>query len=385
MSLERRIAFWLAVLVAVALLLFLLKPILLPFIMGMALAYVLDPLADRIERLGASRLVATLSILLLFTLIVVVILVALAPVLWHQVLQFIARLPDLFEGLLALARDVGADRLERWISFVSPEAAGGNLNETLSNIAGQAASWSAGLFSMLVSRGLAFVNLLALLFVTPVVAFYLLYDWDRLVARLDRWTPRDHVGTVRQLAREVDEALAGFVRGQGLVCLILGAIYAGGLGLVGLNFALLIGVGAGLISFVPYVGTISGFVVAVAVALVQFWPDWLPILEVIAVFGIGQFVEGNFLQPRLVGRSVGVHPVWVMFALFAFGYLFGFVGMLLAVPLAAAINVLARFAVLKYLDSPLYHGRSGLQHRTIESDEAAATRTGPAASRGDGA
>lgn len=357
MTLERRVAFWLGALVVFVLFVFLLKPILLPFIVGMALAYMLDPLADRIERMGASRLVATLTILVLFTLIVVLALVALLPVLSHQVTLFIERMPDLLARLEVLGRELGAEWLDRgWLGSLMPDQTGDSMTSTLGNLAAQAASWLAGVLGTVVSGGLAIVNLVALLVVTPVVAFYLLYDWDRMVAHLDAWVPRDHVGTVRDLARQIDDALAGFVRGQGLVCLILGAIYAVGLSIVGLNFALLIGVGAGIISFVPYVGTITGFVVGVAVALVQFWPDWLPILAVVAVFSVGQFVEGNFLQPKLVGDRVGVHPVWLMFALFAFGYLFGFVGMLLAVPLSAAIGVLARFAVSQYLKSPLYRG-----------------------------
>ncbi|ESR23511.1 AI-2E family transporter [Lutibaculum baratangense] len=366
MRLERKVAFWLGALAVFVLLLYILKPILLPFIAGMALAYVLDPIADRIERLGANRLVATLTILLLFTLIVALVLVALVPTLAHQVAVFIERLPSLLERLEALWDEFVTHWLEvdwigrEWLGeLLPPEAETATFSDTISNFAGQAASWAGSLVGTVVTGGFALVNAIALLVVTPVVAFYLLYDWDRMVASIDNWVPRDHVGTVRRLAREIDAALAGFVRGQGLVCLILGAIYATGLSIIGLNFALLIGVGAGLISFVPYVGTITGFVVGVAVALVQFWPSWGPIIAVIGVFVIGQFIEGNFLQPKLVGGSVGVHPVWLMFALFAFAYLFGFVGMLLAVPLSAALGVLTRFALSRYLDSSLYRGGAG--------------------------
>jgi predicted PurR-regulated permease PerM len=187
----------------------------------------------------------------------------------------------------------------------------------------------------------------------------MLLDWDRMVACIDSWLPRSYLETIRGLAREIDRAIAGFVRGQGTLCLILGIFYALGLSLVGLNYALLIGLGAGLISFVPYVGSTLGLVVAVGVAFFQFWPEWGWILAVLGVFGVGQFIEGNILQPKLVGSSVGLHPVWLMFALFAFGYLFGFVGMLMAVPLAAAIGVLARFALRQYLASPLYDQAGG--------------------------
>ena len=162
--------------------------------------------------------------------------------------------------------------------------------------------------------------------------------------------------TVRSLARQIDRSIAGFIRGQSAVCLLLGTFYAVGLSMVGLNFGLLIGLVAGLISFIPFVGSLTGLVLSVGVAVAQFWPEFTPIALVVGIFFVGQFVEGNFLQPKLVGDSVGLHPVWIMFALFAFGYLFGFVGMLLAVPLAAALGVLARFAMRQYLTSSLYTG-----------------------------
>ena len=185
---------------------------------------------------------------------------------------------------------------------------------------------------------------------TPVVAFYMLLDWDRMVAKVDSWVPRDYVDTVRQIATDINASTAGFVRGQGTLCLVLGCMYAIGLTLTGLNFGILIGFFAGLISFIPYVGSLVGLVLAVGVAFVQFWPDWLMVVAVAVVFFIGQFIEGNILQPRLVGKSVGLHPVWLMFALFAFGALFGFVGLLIAVPASAAIAVLVRFAISRYLE-----------------------------------
>jgi predicted PurR-regulated permease PerM len=184
----------------------------------------------------------------------------------------------------------------------------------------------------------------------------MLLDWDRMVATVDGWVPRDHVETERAIAREIDRSIAGFVRGQGTLCLILGIYYALGLTVVGLNFGLLIGLLAGLISFIPYVGSLTGLVLAIGVAFVQFWPDWMWVAAVVGVFFVGQFIEGNILQPKLVGSSVGVHPVWLMFALLAFGALFGFVGLLVAVPCAAAIAVIMRFAIARYKASPLYQG-----------------------------
>jgi predicted PurR-regulated permease PerM len=185
----------------------------------------------------------------------------------------------------------------------------------------------------------------------------MLLDWDRMIERLDGYMPRDHVDTIRMLVREMDRGVANFVRGQVSVSTLLGLFYAIGLSLAGLNFGLLIGLFAGLISFIPYVGSIGGGLLAVGVAVVQFWPDWTMVAVVAAIFAVGQFIEGNILQPKLVGGSVGLHPVWLMFALFAFGTLFGFLGMLIAVPAATAVAVLIRFALGKYLDSPLYRGR----------------------------
>jgi predicted PurR-regulated permease PerM len=213
---------------------------------------------------------------------------------------------------------------------------------------------------------MALINLAALFVITPVVAFYLLLDWDRIVRKVDGWVPRDHLADVRAIARDMDLAIAGFVRGQGTVCIILGLYYGIGLSLVGLNFGLLIGLFAGLISFIPYVGSMIGLILSIGVAVVQFWPDYPWIIAVAAVFFSGQFFEGNILQPKLVGSSVGLHPVWLMFALFAFASLFGFLGMLIAVPAAAAIGVLVRYALKRYLESDLFAAREPPGPKAVE-------------------
>src|SRR5918997_759846 len=256
-------------------------------------------------------------------------------------------------GLLqALLAQQGAPLIER---LGGPEVLA-DIEKSLGNIVAQGAAWVGAFLRSLWSGGQAILGIFSLLVVTPVVAFYLLVDWDRMVRTVDGWLPPRHRDTIRRLAREIDDAMAGFVRGQSLVCLILGTFYAVALMLIGLNFGALIGIISGFLTFIPYVGSLTGFVLSVGVALVQFWPDWTMILATVAIFVFGQFVEGNFLSPKLVGASVGLHPVWLMFALLAFGSLFGFVGLLLAVPLAAAAGVLARFALQRYLDSALYHG-----------------------------
>ena len=215
--------------------------------------------------------------------------------------------------------------------FTQPQPEMGGTGRRLCR-ASSRAGWQP-LIASIWSGGLALVNLVSLLLVTPVVAFYLLNDWDHMVARVDSWLPRAHAETIRKLAREIDEAMAGFIRGQGTVCLLLGAFYAISLSLAGLSFGMLIGLVTGMLSFIPFVGAIIGGVAAIGMAVVQFWPDWVQIAIIAGIFVLGQFIEGNFLSPKLVGDSVGLHPVWLMFALFAFGYLFGFVGLLMAVPL----------------------------------------------------
>ena len=223
--------------------------------------------------------------------------------------------------------------------------AGFSADKSFSDLVTQGVGWITTFLKSLWSGGRALVSLFSLIVVTPVVAFYLIYDWHRMIRTVDSWIPVHQRETVRQLAREIDAAIAGFVRGQTAVCLILGSFYAVALTLSGLNFGLLIGLISGLITFIPYVGSMTGLILALGVAVAQFWPEYSSILMVLGIFLVGQFLEGNVLAPKLVGESVGLHPVWLIFALLAFGYLFGFVGLLVAVPLAATIGVLVRFAL----------------------------------------
>lgn len=348
---RRQVFFWLAGAVALALFLYLFSDILLPFVAGMVLAYFLDPVADRLQRLGLSRVMATVVILFAFIIVLVLAFVILIPVLASQMADFAGKLPEYLTRLQALITSFDPQWLKEKFG-VDPASLRDGLNSLLTSGFGLLTT----VFQSIWSSGMALVSVVSLFVVTPVVAFYMLLDWDRMVATVDGWVPRDHVRTVRRIAADINTATAGFVRGQGTLCLILGAMYAFGLTLTGLNFAILIGLFAGLISFIPYVGSLTGLVLAVGVAFVQFWPEWQMIVAVAVVFFIGQFIEGNILSPKLVGKSVGLHPVWLMFALFAFGALFGFVGLLIAVPAAAAVAVLVRFAIARYLESPLYKG-----------------------------
>jgi predicted PurR-regulated permease PerM len=351
--LRRQIRFWLIGAALLAGFVYLFADILLPFVAGMVLAYFLDPVADRLQRLGFSRIMATVVILIAFVVVLVLGLVVLIPVLASQMSDFLSKTPGYLTELQALITNYDPVWLKQTFGV---DASG--LRDGLNSLLTSGMGLITTVFQSIWSSGVALFSIASLFVVTPVVAFYMLLDWDRMVATVDGWVPRDYVETVRKIATDINSATAGFVRGQGTLCLVLGVMYASGLTLTGLNFGILIGLFAGLISFIPYVGSMVGLVLAIGVAFVQFWPDWTMVAAVAAVFFTGQLIEGNILQPRLVGKSVGLHPVWLMFALFAFGALFGFVGLLIAVPAAAAVAVLVRFALARYLASPLYRGHN---------------------------
>jgi len=349
-SLQRQLIFWVATLVVFVLLLWLLSEILLLFIAGLGIAYLLAPLTDRIERLGVNRLVAVLLLVTVMVLAFVLLILLVAPILGGQLSSFIDNIPGYVARLQSLLSDPSRPWLQKLLG------SGFNGDKGIGDLVSQGVGWISTFLKSLWSGGRALVSLFSLIVVTPVVAFYLIYDWHRMIDTVDAWVPVPQRATVRQLAREIDSAIAGFVRGQTAVCLILGFFYALALTVSGLNFGLLIGLISGLITFIPYVGSMTGLVLSLGVAVAQFWPDYYSILTVLGIFLVGQFLEGNVLSPKLVGESAGLHPVWVIFALLAFGYLFGFVGLLVAVPLAATIGVLARFALKRYLESSIYTG-----------------------------
>jgi predicted PurR-regulated permease PerM len=351
MQFQRNIMFWLAALVVIVFLLWLLRPILLPFVLGMVIAYLLDPLASKLIARGMSRLVAALLILSGFLLIFVLLVLFIAPILSRQFAAFIAHGPEYALRIQHLVDDPD----HPWIKTIIGDNLIGS-DKAVSDLTNQAMGYVTTFLGSLWTRGRALISIFTLVIITPVVAFYLLCDWDRMLNTVYELIPVPQRDTVRQLGHDIDKTISAYVRGQSGVCLILGTYYALGLTLAGLNFALLIGVVSGLISFIPYVGSLTALVLSLAVALAQFFPDWTSILLVVGVVLVGQFLEGNVISPHLVGHSVGLHPVWLMFALFAFGYLFGFVGLLLAVPLAAATGVLIRFAIGRYRASPFYTG-----------------------------
>ena len=352
MTVQRQVGFWIAALVFAVLFLWMFSGILLPFVAGLALAYLLDPVADRLEKLGIGRLGATLLILFVFILVFVLALMLVVPLVVRELTVFLQSLPNYVGQLQRIAIDRGGPLLD----FLGGEAAVRDIERPISEMVTQGTGYLVTLLGSLLAGGQALISVFSLLVVTPVVAFYLLIDWDRMTSTIDGWLPLSHRETIRRLARDMDHVLAGFVRGQATLSMILGGFYAIALTLIGLNFGAVIGLTAGFLSIIPYVGSLTGLILSVGVAIVQFWPDYVWILATLGIFVFGQFVEGNILSPKLLGKSVGLHPVWLMFALFAFGSLLGFVGLLIAVPLAAAVGVLTRFALDRYLRSTLYNG-----------------------------
>jgi predicted PurR-regulated permease PerM len=348
MGYGRHFTFWVVTFVVLAAALWLLHDILLPFVAGIALAYVLAPVADRGERLGINRTVAALLIVGIFVVSLISLILLLAPLLMQQGSALISNIP----GYVKRVRELVVDLKLPWLDWLGAA----DSDKTLSDLVGQLATWLLSFSYSLWTGGKALVSFASVLIVMPVVTFYLIRDWHRMVDRVDSWIPVRQRETVRQLAREIDAAIGGFLRGQFGVCLFLGCYYAVGLMLAGLEFGLLIGLIAGVITFVPYIGSMTGLMIAASVAIAQFWPDWKRITLVIAIFLVGQFIEGNIVSPKFVGERVGLHPVWLIFAMFAFGYLFGFVGLLIAVPLGAAIAVLLRFGLRQYFASPIYTG-----------------------------
>lgn len=374
-AIKQQLFFWSFAFVSLIALFWLFNDILLPFLAGMVLAYFLDPVADLFEKWGFSRLWATSIITLSFVVLFILALIIIIPILSSQVSGFIERMPELVSRLQTLIASTESTWLRETIG-IDAKSLQDNLNELLTHGARVASSVLSGLWS----SGLAIVNLISLLVVTPVVAFYLLFDWDNIVAKVDGWLPRDHQATIRGIFKDIDRAVAGFIRGQGSLCLVLGLYYGAALTIAGLNFGLLIGLFAGLISFIPYVGSLLGLIIAVGVALVQFWPDYVAVGIIGVIFIIGQILEGYILQPKMVGKSIGLHPVWLMFALFAFGALFGFTGMLIAVPASAAIAVLVRFALGRYLESEVYTGQKEKVIQTVSKTAKKTTRRAKKAS-----
>ena len=367
---QKQFQYWTLATAVVVFLLWALGDVLTPFILGGAVAYCLDPIADRLEKWGLSRVMSTIVITLSAVFIFVLLFLLVVPTLIGQLGQLISQIGTFIENL---PETWAGWKVTLQSRFPNLDLQGDFLQQQLTSIGTAIQARGGDLVAALLSSAQGLINVMVLVVIVPVVTFYMLMDWDRMVAQIDDLLPRDHQETVRDLGRQIDRTLSSFIRGQGTVCLILGTYYAIALMIAGLNFGLIVGFIAGLISFIPYVGAVVGGVLAVGLALIQWWGgaevidgqtvdvarNWFAIISVAVIFGIGQFFEGNILTPNLVGSSIGLHPVWLILALSVFGSLFGFVGMLVAVPVAAIIGVVARFLINEYKSGQLYKGHIG--------------------------
>ena len=349
-----QIKYWTIAASILLLFLWLLGDILLPFVLGAAIAYLLDPIVDRLERLGTGRVLGTILILMAAFFVLFFIFLLLIPLVIDQFRLLAAATPDLVTAVQALVLNQ--------IASISPESEA--LNSTVSNLSTMAQEKLGIIFGSVMASAISLIDVIMLMVITPVVAVYLLVDWDRILEKINELLPLDHASVVRSLASEIDSTLSAFVRGMIAVCLVLGIYYATALSLIGLEFGLIIGFIAGLVSFIPYVGALLGGVLAIGLALIQFWGDFELVALVVGVFIVGQIFEGNILTPKLVGNSVGLHPVSLILALSLFGAFFGFIGLLLAVPLAASAGVILRFFIKKYKMSRLFLGENGSKRNT---------------------
>jgi len=337
--------FWLLVATIMALSFYFLRTILLPFVIGIAVAYFLDPVVDKLEERKWNRSLATLFTLFVFLALVIFLVFLLVPVLTNQIKNFAQFLP-IVKDKLQLIIDAVAGILNNKVDA-----------KVLDVPASGLIKWSTKMLGGVIDGGAAIADLLSLFLITPLVAFYLLRDWDLIVEKVYDWFPIRHKDTLQEQLNEIDKKLAAFVRGQGTVCLILASYYAITLTMTGLEFGVVIGVFAGLISFVPFIGAIFGGLLSIGLAYLQF-EAWTNIVIIAGIFILGQILEGYILTPKFIGEAVGLHPVWVIFSLLAGGALFGFLGVLLALPMAAIVGVLFRFCIDHYKNSSFYNGSS---------------------------
>lgn len=354
MTVSRPTVLWTTIAIVALAMLVVLRGILLPFAVGMVLAYLLVPAVDRLERAGFHRGLAAMILVLLLAVGFVGVLLVMLPALVGELRFFVDEFPRTVTRVQALM----ADTSRPWLHKVMGQEL--RIEESATQaMSTMGSAWLGELLRSAWSGGKALFSLLSLLVVVPIVSIYLLIGWARMIATIDGWLPATHREDIHALGREIHDTVAGFVRGQVVICLVLAVFYAAALRLVGLDHAILIGLTAGLISFVPYLGAGAGLVVAMCVAVAQFWPDWTPLAIVAGIFLLGETLADYVLSPRIIGSRVRLNPVWLMFTLFAFGYLFGFVGLLIAIPLAASLGVVLRYAIRKSLTAPGPDAASG--------------------------
>lgn len=350
MKQKENLLFWLVIFILFCAFVGLISSILLPFVAAFLVAYFLDPVVDKIEEWGTPRGLATFIITLVFFVILGTLSILIVPILTQQLLDFAKKLPT----YIAIFNEQIIPLVETYLKGISPELIAKG-KEVASSVSGSFLELAVTLVSNVWQSSLAVLNLLSLIFITPIVAFYILRDWDRILAHIDRYLPKKYAKDIRQQCKLMDQTLSAYIRGQTNVCLFLGVFYAVGLSMMGLEFGLLVGFSTGVLSFIPYVGILFGMLASLLIAFFQFG-DLMHIALVVAIFVVGQVLEGGLITPSLIGDKVGLHPVWIIFGMLAGAALFGFTGILLAIPVTAVIGVLIRFMLTNYQKSDLFLG-----------------------------
>lgn len=365
MTQYRQTWLWIGLGIAFIGILYLLKGILLPFLAGLLVAYAMNPAVTRFEKMGISRTFGTLFMILSFFLLIGLLLFIAIPFIQAELLRLSSQVPQYGNRIMEALKPV-YDEASRYIEPHDME----RLRELGGTYLGDVVTWGIRLFSGILTSSLALANLISLIVITPVVAFYCLRDWNKIINTIDRWLPRPYEPTIRRLFREINATIGGFARGQAIVCLMVGIYYSITLTLINLDFSLVVGPVIGVMAFIPYVGALVGFLLSIGIAFAQF-SDWISIGIVAGIFIFGQTLEAYIFIPYFVGDRIGLHPVWIIFALLAGGVLYGFIGILFALPVAAAVGVLVRYGIEIYLKSPYYLGESSSKkkrsHETANS------------------
>ena len=347
--LNRKLAFFTLGVFAIVYFLSAVSDILLPFIIGILISFLLDPIIDKFEerkfnRSAVSGVITILFFSLLFGLSAIAI-----PVIFHQIEDLVTKLPTYYSKFSA--ENLPAIKMK--LARLNPDIAD-QFSSQAASFSQDIANYVAKVLKGVLSSGMFVINIASLMLIAPVVTFYMLRDWDKFVARIDSLLPREYAPTIRTQSQKINDILVAYLRGQFNVCAILAAYYGIGLSVVGLNSGFLIGVFTGFAIFIPYVGFLTGTIIALTVGYFQFDGDLTSLLMVGGVFGFGQILEGSLLTPKMVGDKIGVHPVWLIFGMLCGASLLGFVGVLLAVPLTAIVSVLVKFAIEQYESSDFY-------------------------------
>lgn len=345
MKINEKTILIISILLAFGFCIYLIRSILSPFIFSLVAAYFLHPLVDFLCKKKISRLNASLLIIGIFFIVFIAIIILVLPIIYEQLEALILALPQYFQVIVS-------ELYPKWVAFM--DSAGIKVNKDFLQVVDNAnldvkiLDFIKNFLLHAFSSSVAFVNVLSLIFITPILIFYLIKDWDLLSQKVYSYLPSKFASSVKKIMKQIDQALAGFVRGQISVCLVLGFIYSVLLTIAGLDFGFLIGIITGFLTFVPYIGALTGFVAAILVAFFQWGFSFVDLATITAVFIFGQLLESNYLTPKLVGKNIGLHPVWIVFGLFVFGALFGFIGVLFATPLTAICGVLIRHLSYQY-------------------------------------